>query len=130
MWGIFLAGLLWLGVGQVEPDATVILHATILYDGNHDGIEEGVGAGRLVGLYSGQDGSLLQTDKTDPNSHVVFAMEDGTYIVEAYVPSTRLFFQWVCQGSFYVPINRTVEIHCIERFIIQLPFVIASAAKE
>lgn len=109
-----LGALLYLAVSLSQ------LHVIVTYDGNHDGESEGVGPQQLVALYQG--GALHQIDHTDNNSAAFFFVPEGAYTVEAYIPPTRLFFEWVCRTTLYVESDRILELRCFEHFVLRLPF--------
>jgi hypothetical protein len=100
---------------------TSILHVAVLYDGDHDGITEGVGAGIPVWIGPNDHPTL---NYTGPNSEAAFLVEPGIWYVRADVPPTRPFWEWVCLD--FVPVDEDHEyviLYCIERFRVRVPFL-------
>lgn len=105
---------------MIEYFLAFILHVTILFDRNHDGLAEGVGPGVIVTADHG-DQTLIGV--TNQVSTVSFVVEPVYYTIYAEVPSNRLFFRWVCE-RFLQPTQpeETVTVRCQERFFLRLPF--------
>lgn len=103
------------------PEETAELHIIVLYDGNHDGEEEGVGSG--VAVYIRESGSTQEfVNLTDHDSSAGFLVFPRSYFIHATPRQTRLFFTWVCDGFVQVDEEKKFHIvHCIEKFFIRIP---------
>lgn len=111
-----------------EPEEEYLVHVVVLYDGNHDGVEEGVGKDIVVEARKGRN--IVAVSLTNENSDAMFVLPYGLYYFSAWVPSTRFLFRWVCNYWGFVEIasweqikEKYFVINCYERFFLQFPFV-------
>lgn len=98
-----------------------LLHVAVLWDVNHDGLEEGVGAGIPVLAGPVWNSAIAYTNEL---SAVTFQVEPGIWYVRAEVPSTRPLFVWVCYD--FKTVDEPEEflvLHCRERFFLRFPFL-------
>lgn len=100
-----------------------VVHVVVLYDGDHDGDQEGVGQGRVVEARQG--GEIIAVSLTNEVSDAGFVLPGGFYRFSAWVPSTRLFYNWVCNRLIEIDSpEQYIIISCFERFFLQFPFVL------
>jgi hypothetical protein len=98
------------------------LTATILFDTNGDGLQEGVGPFVVVEL--SRDNQVVSASFTDQVSSVTFQVTNGHYEVEAFVPRTSPFFRWDCRGGKSVDMEQEfLIVECKRVFSLQLPFI-------
>jgi hypothetical protein len=93
----------------------------VLYDGDHDGIEEGVGAGIPVWIGPNWSPTVKLTNAV---SAVSFTVEKGAWYVRAEVPSSFPLFVWVCHDFKVVDEpEEFLVLRCRERFFLRFPFL-------
>lgn len=111
---------------------TLLLSLSVFITGdfNHNGQAEGIGPNHAVFLSEGSTGELIQSDFTDQFSYARFEVVAGVYVVRTYHESTRPFFYWKCEASYFVGQNRTVELECQEFFFLAMPHVLAPFFQE
>ena len=131
---LLLAVVMALMAGEAraqEPEQPqAVLSVVVIYDGNHDGVQEGVGLG--VPVLVRESGTAQETlNYTDNDSRARFVVNLRTYIANAYPRQTRLFYVWMCFGSVHVDEpGEVLTLRCVERFFMRLPWASVGSVVE
>lgn len=129
-WFLFIITALVLSIALALPlraETQQTLQVTVVYDPDGDGQAEGVPYGTIV--YINKDNSIEEQygytgNSTAGDSVALFNVTPGTWTIESYPKSTRLFFVWVCRTRTVVQIfNDYVFLPCEEKFFIRIPFI-------